>query len=129
MPNNILIIAQTHDGNLRKVSFELVTVAREIAKGLGGAVQAVVIGSSVSSCADAMAKSGVSQVYLADDPSLQNFAPKSTRLFLPKLCKGAAHARADRGKRLGQRGERAPRGKLDWGLATDCMHTRSKAAH
>lgn len=122
MPNNILIIAQAHDGNLRKVSFELVTVAKEIAKGLGGAVEAVVIGSNVSPNADAMAKSGVSQVYLADDAALQNFAPEIYATVLAHIVRQSQPAlvlfgASGWGKELSAR----VAAKLDWGLATDCI--------
>ncbi len=122
MPNNILIIAQTHDGNLRKVSFELVTVAKEIAQGLGGAVQAAVIGSNVSPNAETMAKSGVSQVYLADDPALQNFAPETYATVLADIIRKAQPAivlfgATGWGKELSAR----VAAKLDWGLATDCV--------
>ncbi len=122
MPNNILIIAQTHDGSLRKVSYELVTVAKEIAKGLGGSVQAVVVGSNVSSSAEALAKSGVSQVYLADDPSLQNFAPEVYATLLASIVRQAQPAlvligASGWGKEVSAR----VAAKLDWGLATDCI--------
>jgi electron transfer flavoprotein alpha subunit len=92
MPNNILIIAQVHEGSLRKVSLELVTVAKDIAKGLGGNVQAVVIGSGVAQNADAMAKSSGSQVYLADDLSLQN-APEVYATVLANIIRQAQRAR------------------------------------
>ena len=63
MSNNILIVAEERDGALRKVSYELVTVANEIAKGLGGAVEAVVMGNNVGACAESIAKTGVAKVY------------------------------------------------------------------
>ncbi len=123
MPNNILIITEARDGNLRKVSFELVTVAKDIAKGFGGSVQAVVLGSSAN--AEAMAKSGVEQVYLADDPSLQNFAPEVYAGVLAGIIRQAQPAlvlfgASGWGKEVSAR----VAAKLDWGLATECIAYR-----
>ncbi len=123
MPNNILIITEARDGNLRKVSFELVTVAKDIAKGFGGSVQAVVLGSSAN--AEAMAKSGVEQVYLVDDPSLQNFAPEVYAGVLAGIIRQAQPAlvlfgASGWGKEVSAR----VAAKLDWGLATECIAYR-----
>ncbi len=119
---NILIIAEEREGTLRKVSYELVTVANEIAKGLGGAVEAVVIGNNVGACAEALAKTGVAKVYSADSPALANFAPEVFAATLADAIRKAAPSvvlmpATGLGKELGAK----VAAKLDWGVVTDCI--------
>jgi len=122
MGNNILIVAEERDGALRKVSYELVTVAKEIAQGLGGAVEAVVMGNNVGACAESMAKTGVAKVYCADGPALANFTPEVFCTTLANIIKKAQPAivltpATGLGKEIGAQ----VAAKLDWGLVTDCV--------
>ncbi|MBM3127071.1 MAG: electron transfer flavoprotein subunit alpha/FixB family protein [Chloroflexi bacterium] len=119
---NILIIAEEREGTLRKVSYELVTVANEIAKGLGGAVEAFVIGNNVGACAEALAKTGVAKVYCADSPALAHFAPEVFAATLADAIRKAAPSvvlmpATGLGKELGAQ----VAAKLDWGVVTDCI--------
>ena len=122
MANNILIIAEEREGTLRKVSYELVTVANEMAKNLGGAVEAFVIGNNVGACAAALAKTGVAKVYCADAPALAHFAPEVFAATLADAIGKAAPSvvlmpATGWGKELGAK----VAAKLDWGVATDCI--------
>ena len=122
MGNNILIVAEERDGGLRKVSYELVSVALEMAQSLGGLAQAVVLGNNVGACAESLAKTGVSQVYFADDAGLQNFVPE---LFTSMMADAIAQAQAavvlfpatGFGKELSAR----VAARLDLGLVSDCI--------
>jgi electron transfer flavoprotein alpha subunit len=122
MGNNILIVAEERDGNLRKISYELVTIALDMAKALGGSVEALVMGNNVGTCAESLAKTGVSKVYLADDASLANLVPE---LFTSILADVIAKAQAavvlfpstGLGKELGAR----LAARLDLGLVADCI--------
>jgi electron transfer flavoprotein alpha subunit len=121
MANNILIVAEEREGTLRKVSYELVTVANEIAKGLGGAVEAFVIGNNVGACAESLAKAGVAKVYCADSPALTHFAPEVFAATLADAIRKAAPSvvlmpATGWGKELGAQ----VAAKLDWGVVTDC---------
>jgi electron transfer flavoprotein alpha subunit len=121
MTNNILAVAEEREGTLRKVSYELVTVAKEMAKGLGGAVEAIVIGNNVGACAEALAKTGVAKVYHADSPALAHFAPEVFAATLADALRKAAPSvvlmpATGWGKELGAK----VAAKLDWGVATDC---------
>jgi len=121
MGDNILLVAEERDGNLRKVSFELVTVANEIAKGLGGSVEAVVMGHNVGACADALAKTGVAKVYHADSVALQYLVPELFTAVLADIIRKAQPAvillpATGYGKELGAR----VAARLDLGHATDC---------
>ena len=121
MGSNILIVAEGRDGSLRKVSYELVSVAREMARGLGGAVEAVVIGGAVAQCAESLAKTGVVKVYQAEDAVLEQFAPELYAAALTDVIRKAEPAvilfgATGYGKELGAR----VAARLDLGLITDC---------
>ncbi len=124
MSNNILIVAETRDGAPRKVAYELVTVANELKKDLGGTVEAIVLGSGVSSAADALAKTGVAKVWNADDPALDaaRFAPEVFATVLADAIRKAQPAlvllgATGYGKELSARAA----AKLDWGVVADCI--------
>lgn len=122
MGNNILIVAEERDGALRKVSYELVTVANDMAKNLGGVVEAVVMGNNVGACAESLAKTGVAKVYHADGAALANFAPEVFSTTLANVIAKAQPAvvltpATGLGKELGAQ----VAAKLDWGLVTDCI--------
>jgi electron transfer flavoprotein alpha subunit len=121
MGNTILIVAEGRDGSLRKVSYELVSVAHDMAKGLGGAVEAVVIGGGVGKCAQSLAKTGVVKVYQAEDASLEQFAPELYTAALADVIRQVQPAvilfgATGYGKELGAR----VAARLDLGLITDC---------
>lgn len=122
MANNIFIVAEEREGTLRKVSYELVTVAKDLAKDLGGAVEAFVMGHNVGACAESLAKTGVTKVYSADSPALALFAPEVFAATLADTLQRAAPSvvlmpATGWGKELGAQ----VAAKLDWGVATDCV--------
>ena len=122
MGNNILIVAEEREGTLRKVAYELVTVANAMARELGGAMEACVLGNGVAACADSLAQTGVTQVYCADSPALQHFAPEVFAATLADVIRQAAPAAilfgaTGWGKELGAR----VAAKLDLGVVADCV--------
>ena len=121
MSNTILIVAEGRDGSLRKVSYELVTVGKEIAKGLGGVVEAVVIGSAVAKCGESLAKTGVAKVYKAEGAAFEQFVPELYAAALTDVIRKVQPAvillgATGYGKELGAR----VAARLDLGLVTDC---------
>ncbi len=64
-----LIVAEIQNGTLREASLELVAMAR----GIGGDIASLVIGSGVSSVADELAGKGGGKVLVADDAALENY--------------------------------------------------------
>ena len=65
----ILIVGEKQKDGLREATLELVTMAR----GLGGEVVSLVIGSGVSALGEELAKKGGGKVLVADDPALENY--------------------------------------------------------
>lgn len=121
MSNNILIIAEGRPEGLRKVSYELVNVAKKISGALGGAIEGAVLGYNVGAWAEQLAKTGIAQVYLVDHAGLEKFAPESYATALAEIIQRANPAvvligASGWGKEVSARAA----AKLDWGLATDC---------
>ncbi len=65
----ILIVGEKQKDGLREATLELVTLAR----GLGGELVSLVIGSGVSALGEELAKKGGGKVLVADDPALENY--------------------------------------------------------
>jgi len=70
MGNNVLVFAEQRNSNLKKVAFEMLGLGKQLADGLGGSLEAVLLGSGLAGMADTLAQYGASKVYVADDPSL-----------------------------------------------------------
>ncbi|MBI5301325.1 MAG: electron transfer flavoprotein subunit alpha/FixB family protein [Chloroflexi bacterium] len=122
MANQILIVPEEREGALRKVSFELITVANELAHALGGAVDAAIIGSNVAANAQALATTGIAHVYAVDDSALALFAPETYTTALTEIIRKIAPSivlfgATGFGKELGSR----VAARLGWGLVTDCV--------
>jgi electron transfer flavoprotein alpha subunit len=64
-----LIIGEIQKGKIREATLELVTMAR----GLGGDIASLIIGSGVSGQAEELAAKGGGKVLLADDAALENY--------------------------------------------------------
>jgi electron transfer flavoprotein alpha subunit len=121
MSNDVLAVAEVREGELKKVTLEMIGKGAEIAQKLGGAVNVALMGAGVSPLADTVGRYGVQKVYLADDPALENYAPQAYTKLLTDLIKEADPAvillaASTRGKDL------APRvaARLGVGLASDC---------
>ena len=121
MSNNILIIAEGRAEGLKKVAFELVNTAQQLAAALGGSVQGAVVGNNVGAWAETLAKTGVTKVFVADNAALEKFAPETYADALAQLVRAADPAivlfgATGWGKEVSAR----TAAKLDWGLVTDC---------
>lgn len=71
--NDVLVFIEQHDGQIIKVSLELLGKAKELAEKLGSRVEAALLGFKVRHLADEVIKYGAEQVFLADDKELKDF--------------------------------------------------------
>lgn len=71
MSNNILVVVETKNGQLRQVSFEALTAARRIAN--GERIVAAVFGSQAEQHVDQLAAYGADQVYLVKNTELDQY--------------------------------------------------------
>ena len=67
---DVLVIAETLEGHLRPVTFELLHKAAELAPLLGGGVRALVAGGDAAGHVEALAAHGAERVLLAEDDAV-----------------------------------------------------------
>jgi electron transfer flavoprotein alpha subunit len=120
MAKGIWVFAEVKDGNIRKVTFELLSEAKKMAAKLGEEVATVLLGSGVEKLTDSLA-SYADKVYWADDPALAQYTTDAYATVLTNLLKehqpsiflcGATVLGKDLSPRIATR--------LQTGLATDC---------
>ncbi|HWO87925.1 MAG TPA: electron transfer flavoprotein subunit alpha/FixB family protein [Gemmatimonadales bacterium] len=71
---NVLAVTEQKGGSLRKVSLEVVTAARRLADGLGGRVDALVVGApGVDATSANLGGAGADRVVVATDPSFAHY--------------------------------------------------------
>jgi electron transfer flavoprotein alpha subunit len=121
MPGNVLIVAEHKDNDLKKVTFEILGEGARIAEKLGGVVEAALLGSAVDSTADTLAHYGAARVYLADDPSLEQYSGEGYTTVLAGLIEKVEPVVVLLGATT-QGKDLAPRvaARLGLGLASDC---------
>jgi electron transfer flavoprotein alpha subunit len=86
--STVLVVAEVKGGAVRKPTLELLSKLRSDGHG----AQAVLIGSGVKGQADLLAGHGAAKVYVADDPSLANFALDR---YLAAAAEAAGQAKPD----------------------------------
>ena len=117
----IWIFAEQRGGELKKVSFELLTVGRTLADRAGEELGALLLGSGVEMLAPELAKYGADRVLLADSADLKDFL---TEPYTSVICDAVkAHdpsillfSATTMGRYVSPR----VAARLGTGLATDC---------
>jgi electron transfer flavoprotein alpha subunit len=120
--NNILVVAEQRDGQLKRIAFECLTAATEIARQMGGSVQAMVVGTTLpAEIGGQLGASGAQTVFLADDPSLAAYAPERFARVVAETVRRMEPAVVLFGATSWGR-DLAPRvaAKLGVGMASDC---------
>lgn len=83
MSKDIWVFAETKDGKVRKVGYELLGKAQQLASKSGGKVVAVLIGHNVSSLASELAHYGADKVLVVDAPNLSQYTTEGyTKAFV-----------------------------------------------
>ena len=73
MSKDVFVLAEQRDGNIQKVSIELIGKARELADDLKQNVVAVLLGKDVKDKAETLIKHGADKVLVVDDPILEEY--------------------------------------------------------
>ena len=125
MAQGVFAITEQRDGELRKVSFEVVSEGRRLADGLGSELTAVVLGSGVDGLAEELKKYGPDKILVGDDPALADYTTDAYTNVLAELIQssdpaviitGASAQGKDLAGRLSAR--------LDAGVAMDCVEVK-----
>ena len=128
MPH-VLAFAEARGGELRKVAFEAVTAARQVADQLGGEVHAVLVGApGIAAAAAALGAHGADVVYVCEHAGFTHYAPEATAALVGDRVAGGDYrlvvfSASQQGKDL------APRtaARLRRAIATDVTSWRVAA--
>ena len=122
MAQGIWIVAEQRDGELRKISFELVSEGRRLADKTGQPLTAILLGSGIKEKASELGKYGADKVIVADDDRLATYTTDAYTSVIAQLVQaqdpailllGASVQGKDLSGRLAAR--------LGVGMAQDCV--------
>ncbi len=122
MAQGIWIVAEQKEGELRKISFELVSEGKRLADKMGQSVTAILLGSNIKEKAPELGKYGADKVIVADDNRLATYTTDAYVSVIAELAQkeepaiillGASVQGKDLSGRLAAR--------LGVGMAQDCV--------
>jgi len=122
MSQGVMIIAEQRDGDVRKISYELISEGRRLADSSGQEVTAVLLGSNIKDKAAKLGNYGASKVIVANDPRLGQYTTDAYVSVIAQIVKsndpailllGASTQGKDLAARLSAR--------LGVGMAQDCI--------
>lgn len=118
----VLVISELINGQMRKISYEMTSAAKEISQSIGGSADVLVLGSQASSFTDELKKYGADNVLVAKDEKFDQYAIDSYLATILPLVESANYkyiflAASLQGKDLAA----ALAGKLEAGLAMDVI--------
>lgn len=123
MPQTIAVVAETKDGSVRKVTFEMLAEARRLVQAAGGGtVTAIVPGRLGAGEVDLLAQQGADRVYQLEGAALDTYASDT---WAQAVCRAVEAVKPEvlliGGTALGK--DLAPRvaARLQCGLASDCV--------
>jgi electron transfer flavoprotein alpha subunit len=123
MANNILVVAETRSGDVRKVALEVVTAARALADGLGGEVHAIVFGGAgIGSVAGRLGAVGADAVLVVEHDGFATYNAEAVAATVAaQITTGGYRAALFGASAMGQ--DLAPRigAKLRVGVAADVV--------
>lgn len=123
MAQGVMTIVEQRDGEIRKISYEIVSEARRLADSLGQEVITILLGSNIKDKAPVLGHYGADKVLVADDSRLQTYTTDAYVAVIAELVKahdpailllGASAQGKDLAARLSAR--------LGVGMAQDCTH-------
>ena len=122
MTQGIWIVAEQREGELRKISYELVSEGRRLADQLGQPLTALLLGSNIKEKSSDLGKYGADKVIVADDERLETYTTDAYASVIAELAQahepaimllGASVQGKDLSGRLAA--------KLGVGVAQDCV--------
>jgi len=121
MAKGIWVFAEQREGQIKKVTFELLSEGRKVADQLGEELGAVLVGKNVAGLADALGEYGADKVYVVENDVLENYTTDGYTNAVADLIKqyepgvfllGCTVTGRDLAAQVAQR--------LQTGLMTDC---------
>ena len=72
MAEGVMVIVEQRDGEIRKVSYEIISEGRRLADALGQGLTAILVGADIKDKGSALGQYGADKVLVADDPKLES---------------------------------------------------------
>jgi len=120
--NKILVFTEQRDGDIKKITYENLTLARKLSGETGAPIVSVILGHNVGPLTEEIAKYGASEIITCQDESLSLYQPEAYTRIMADIVKkenasivlmGATFMGKDLAPRLAAR--------LTAALATDCI--------
>ncbi|MBN1104561.1 MAG: electron transfer flavoprotein subunit alpha/FixB family protein [Deltaproteobacteria bacterium] len=89
MAQGVMAIAEQRDGEIRKISYEMVSEGRRLADALGQTLTAVLMGSNIKSKAAVLGNYGANRVMVADDARLETYTTDAYVSVLAQVIQAA----------------------------------------
>jgi len=124
----ILVFSEQRDGKLKRVAFEALGAARQLASQTSAKVVAILIGENIASQAEILTSRGADKVFVIDDPSFAHYSSESYGTVVADIAKkedtplilmGATAMGKDLGPKIAA--------KLGGPFAGDCIKLESDA--
>jgi len=87
MAQGVWAIAEQRDGELRKITYEIVSEGRRLADALGQELTAILLGSNIKDKAAELGHYGADKVLVADDPRLDAYTTDAYVAVISELAK------------------------------------------
>jgi len=87
MPQGVMTIAEQRDGQIRKISYEIVSEGRRLADVLGQNVTTLLLGSNIKDKAASLGHYGADKILVADDPRLETYTTDAYTAVIAELVK------------------------------------------
>ena len=125
MTNDIMVFGEVRGGELKKVTTELIHVARIIADKNGGAIDAAVLGKGAGKAAGVLKDFGLRKISVAEHEVLENYSTEGYAHVLADIIKNGSPAFVLLGATAMGR-DLAPRvaAKVDGVMFSDCVDVR-----
>ncbi|MBF0525031.1 MAG: electron transfer flavoprotein subunit alpha/FixB family protein [Deltaproteobacteria bacterium] len=125
MAQGVMVVCEQRDGEIRKISYEVLSEGKRLADKLGAEMTAVLLGSGIADKAAALGGYGASKVFVADDPNLAGYTAEAYAKAIGGIVKQADPAILLMGASVvGKDLSARVAGKLSTGLAMDCTVLR-----
>ncbi len=121
MAQGVWTIAEQRDGEIRKVTYEVISEGRRIADALGQDLTVVLLGSNIKDKAAEFGHYGADKILVADDARLENYTTNAYVSVISQLVKANDPAVLLIGSSVdGKDLSASLAGSLDIGMAQDC---------
>jgi len=90
MAHKVLTFVEQRGGEIKKSSFEALSLGKRLAEEAGGTMAALIVGRDVGGLAEAVAARGAAAVYLADADALSLYSPEGYATAVASALEGAS---------------------------------------